>query len=217
VKIGRLRIAAHWIVLVLGWLAFTGWYTSWGGPLDADEIDAYVATLRARGEPGRELDILRTFLESDTGDDLVMVNVIEFDPTPEPVAGSPVEGDGRAVLEGYMAYMWPALLSRASHPIVGGQAAAGAVEQWGLEASAAWSMAGLMRYRSRRDLMEIVTDPAFAGAHVFKSAAMTKTLAFPIDPWFQLGDPRLVLALVLLVLGQGVDRLLGQRRSAEPA
>jgi hypothetical protein len=26
-------------------------------------------------------------------------------------------------------------------------------------------------------------------------------VAFPIDPWIQLGDPRLVLALLLLVIG----------------
>ena len=31
---------------------------------------------------------------------------------------------------------------------------------------------------------------------------MQKTIAFPIDPWFQLGDPRVLLAL-LLVCGQG--------------
>ena len=58
-----------------------------------------------------------------------------------------------------------------------------------------------MRYRSRRDLMDIATNPAFQGAHEFKIASMKKTFAFPGDPWFQLGDPRLLLALFLLVIG----------------
>jgi hypothetical protein len=30
---------------------------------------------------------------------------------------------------------------------------------------------------------------------------MEKTIAFPLDPWFQLGDPRLVLALILGIIG----------------
>ena len=61
-----------------------------------------------------------------------------------------------------------------------------------------------MRYRSRRDLMEIATNPAFQGSHEFKIAAMNKTIAFPIDPWFHLGDPRLLLALLFLVIGLAV-------------
>jgi hypothetical protein len=68
-----------------------------------------------------------------------------------------------------------------------------------------WSIAAGMRYRSRRDLLEIGTNPAFSGRHEFKIAAMQKTIAFPIDPWFQLGDPRLVLALVLGLLGCGLS------------
>jgi len=35
----------------------------------------------------------------------------------------------------------------------------------------------------------------FQGSHEFKIASMTKTLSFPADPWFQLGDLRLVLVL----------------------
>ena len=54
-----------------------------------------------------------------------------------------------------------------------------------------------MRYRSRRDMLEITINPAFSGSHEFKVAAMKKTIAFPLDPWFQLGDPRFVLALIL--------------------
>ena len=34
---------------------------------------------------------------------------------------------------------------------------------------------------------------------------MAKTIAFPLDPWFQLGDPRLVMALVLGLVGCGLS------------
>ena len=52
-----------------------------------------------------------------------------------------------------------------------------------------------------RDMLEVSSNPQFQGSHEFKVAAMEKTIAFPLDPWFQLGDPRLVLALILGMIG----------------
>ena len=34
---------------------------------------------------------------------------------------------------------------------------------------------------------------------------MSKTIAYPLDPFFQLGDPRLVFALLLAVVGLGLQ------------
>ena len=45
---------------------------------------------------------------------------------------------------------------------------------------------------------------------------MRKTIAFPIDPWLQLGDPRLVLALVLGLLGCALSWREAVRRRALP-
>ena len=76
-----------------------------------------------------------------------------------------------------------------------------------------WTRGAAIRYRSRRDMMEITTNPAFSGSHHFKVAAMRKTIAFPIDPWVQLGDPRLVLALLLGLIGCGLSWLISTRGS----
>ena len=99
-----------------------------------------------------------------------------------------------------MAYMTPALFSRACHPVIFGEAANRAMDLMNADGMESWTRGAGMRYRSRRDLMEIATNPAFAGSHEFKVAAMKKTIAFPIDPWFQLGDPRLVLGLSIALL-----------------
>ena len=45
-------------------------------------------------------------------------------------------------------------------------------------------------------------DDAF---YAFKIAAIEKTIAYPLDPWFHLGDPRLVFALVFAVIGLSVQ------------
>jgi len=193
-------------VLAVLYLAFFSWYTSCGGPLSSEEIDGYVAAMKERGRSPEEIALITDFLESDTGDDFAMVNVIEMREPPTPIDGVEPGASAGEVLDRYMEYMWPALLLRACHPVVFGRAAAPALDVWGIEGAERWSQAGLMRYRSRRDMMEIASNPAFSGTHEFKIAAMAKTVAFPIDPWGQLGDPRLVLGLVVAVLVLAVGR-----------
>jgi hypothetical protein len=76
-----------------------------------------------------------------------------------------------------------------------------------------WDRAGGVRYRSRRDLLDIGTNPVFQGHHEFKVAAMAKTIAFPVDPFTYLGDPRLVLALLLGLVGCAVSWVVAARRA----
>ena len=205
-KPGSRRRAITWSVLAILWLSFTGWYTSCGGPLTEAEIEHYVGVMEANGRTPEQIALLRGFLESDTGDDFVMVNAIDMNPEPGDVPGMPPGSSAQEILGGYMAYMWPALLSRASHPIVFGRAAGPSLELFGIEGAEEWSQAGLMRYRSRRDLMEIAMNDEFADAHLYKVAAMSKTFAFPVDPWGQLGDPRLFLLLLLALVGLLLER-----------
>ena len=188
--------------------------TPLGGPLTASEIDHYVAAMSA-GQPAdpegtaealRGADVLRRFLEADTGGDFVMINAIELREPPllDGRRLDGVEPGDRAqdVLGKYMEYMWPALLRRASHPVLGGSAAAPALDLWGFadeDGAREWSQGAAMRYRSRRDMMEIATNPEFRGRHDFKLAAMAKTIAFPIDPWFSFGDLRLLGFFLLLI------------------
>jgi hypothetical protein len=86
-----------------------------------------------------------------------------------------------------------------------GQAANSAMDLMNADGMERWTTGAAMRYRSRRDMLEIATNPTFAGSHEFKVAAMRKTIAFPIDPWIQLGDPRLVLGLLLALIGCGLS------------
>jgi len=47
----------------------------------------------------------------------------------------------------------------------------------------------------------------FQGPHDAKIAAMNKTIAVPLDPWTNSGDPRLLLGLIALIA-----TLIGLRR-----
>ena len=81
-----------WVWAILGaiYVVFFSWYTSFGGPLTDEEIDHYLAKF-AENDPSRspeQLTSLRRFMEEDTGDDFVMLNVIDMYDVPR------LEGQG---------------------------------------------------------------------------------------------------------------------------
>ena len=204
-----------WLVCGIVYLAFFAWYTSFGGPLTDAEITEYMAYYEANGfDPSPEnLANLRRFMEEDTGDDFVMLNAIEMYDKPLDIPGVGPNDSSDDVLNKYMAYMWPQLLSRASHPILVGEASSATLDRMNAPDMQQWTRGAAMRYRSRRDMLEISANTDFAGSHDFKVAAMAKTIAFPIDPWFQLGDPRLLLGLLLAVIASLVSWVSTARRA----
>jgi hypothetical protein len=57
---------------------------------------------------------------------------------------------------------------------------------------------GYMRYRSRRDLMILATDPRFGDIHAFKILGTAETFSFPSRPIIMtLAGPRIWAGLVL--------------------
>ncbi|NKB98250.1 MAG: hypothetical protein GKR90_07115 [Pseudomonadales bacterium] len=207
-------ISWTWSVCAALFLAFFSWYTSFGGPLTESEIDTYMAYFELSSSDGtpERLTSMRRFMEEDTGDDFVMVNVIEMYDKPLAISGVDPDDSSDAVLGKYMEYMYPALFARASHPVLVGEAANVAMDLMNAPGMHAWTRGAGMRYRSRRDLLEIATNPEFSGSHEFKVAAMAKTIAFPIDPWWQLGDPRLILGLLLALIASSLSWFFSAKR-----
>ena len=206
-SVAMTKIRWIWLILLGVYALFFLWYTSLGGPLNEDEIKKYLAAFEqreARTTPER-LAQMRKWMEEDTGDDFVMVNVIHMRDTPLQIEGVEPGETSDEVNAKYMEFMWPELLRRGCHPVLYGEASNKAMDLMNAEGMHTWTQGAGVRYRSRRDLLEISTNPAFQGRHEFKIAAMQKTIAFPIDPWFQLGDPRLLLALFLGLIGCGLS------------
>jgi hypothetical protein len=196
------RTLVLWLLLVALYAGFRFWYDGGGGPLSPDEVAHYVSLVEERGTPPERVAKLREFLESDTGSDFVMANFIHFHES----------AAARADMDRYMAHMYPALFRRACHPVLAGPTVARALDLWGIEDGERWSMVGLVRYRSRRDMVEIATNPAFRDAHQFKTAAMAQTIAIPIEPILALGSPRWLAAGALVTIGLLLQLALGRRR-----
>lgn len=205
----RLKI---WSVPILLCVSFFSWYTDFGGPLSDSEIDHYVATMKNNGRPADLIADIKAFAKQDTGRQFLMVNNIDMSENPPDVEGAE-PGESAADLMGrYMAHMIPALLARACHPILIGSAVYSSMDLVGIEGAENWDQAALFRYKSRRAFLEIVTNPAFNGKHQFKTAALEKTIAFPIETSLYLSDPRLLLALVLLALTALIENIVMSKR-----
>jgi len=187
-----------WAIPAVLYAMFFFWYTSFGGPLTQQEVDRYVAVLEERGGDAEGLSRIRAFLETDTGNDFLMINNLHMKDAPDQVEGVEPGDSSDDVMAKYMAYMWPALLARASHPVMFGAAVSDALDVVGIDDARVWNRGAAMRYRSRRDMMEITSNPAFAGRHDFKTASLEKTIAFPIEDGLLLTDPRVLLFFILL-------------------
>lgn len=186
-----------WGVPAALWLVFTLWYTDLGGPLTGVEVVDAMAYFDERGIEPERRERMKAFLENDTGRQFLMVNNIDMSEAPPPMEGFGPEATAADYMNHYMEHMYPELLSRASHPIFFGSAQGIVLDVSGIEGAEVWDSAALFRYRSRRTFLEIVTNPAIGPRHDFKLAAMTKTIAYPVEAQLYLSDPRLLLFLVL--------------------
>lgn len=200
-----------WLTALLAYVAFFAWYTDLRGPLSDAEVEAFVATLTANGSDPETIRFLAQFAREDSGRQFFMINNIDYNEMPPDVEGAAPGESAEQLMSRYMEYMFPALLARASHPAAMGSAVYPAMDIVGIEGAEQWDMGALFRYRSRRTLLEIITNPDFRGRHHFKTAALDKTIAYPIETRFYPGDPRLLLGLVMLAIAALVDSRLQSR------
>jgi len=180
-----LKMLLPWLLAMIAYGMFLAWYQNWRGPLSEDEIRQYRARLEASpmAEHG-DIGVLADFLARDDGRPFLMVNLIKLarEPVPDPETGVP--RPAADLLDEYTRVFLGAALRRASHPVLVAAKVGGYVEAWNVEADPGgvatdWTALGLVRYRSRRDLAELVLMDGVDAAHDYKIAAMPATFAFP--------------------------------------
>lgn len=193
-----------WGVAAILYAGFLAWYVNWRGPLTPTEVSATMAKLEAlnvHAADRNDLSVIRKFLSEDDGREFFMLNLVRVAPGKIASPGSGELKPARDVLEGYTSVFIPALMARGGHPAVVARKVGGYVDAWGVEPDPGWTIVGYMRYRSRRDLAELVVDPRFGGAHDFKFAAMPQTFSFPTQPMMlALMKPTYFVGLILALI-----------------
>ncbi|RIL06342.1 MAG: hypothetical protein DCC71_07050 [Proteobacteria bacterium] len=188
-----------WTGAALLYAAFRVWYDNWRGALRPDEIERFLAALPGTpGAGGNDADTLRRFLEADDGREFWMLNLVRLasGDVPHPRTGAPTRA--AALMREYVRGFLPVLIRHGGHPVLQARKIGGYVDAWNVPPDPGWSLVGVMRYRSRRDMVELASDPRFTAAHPFKFAAIPVTASFPTAPGLALLlGPRVWVALVL--------------------
>jgi len=188
-------------------LLFLIWHGAFEGPVTSAEIEYFVERYQAQ-HPEADTTQLRQFLEEDDGKPIVMVNVIKLYGTPIEVNGQSFGVTSEETLSEYTSFVLPYLINRGSYPIYSGNAVLNTMEVWGIENAEEWSSGALMRYRSRRVMMQMVTDPLFDQFHDAKIAAIEKTISYPVTTVVSIGNLDLTVGLALLSLALGIQLLI---------
>ena len=211
-----------WLILGAVYIGFFFWYTDMGGKLSQEEIQVFIKKHEQNiiddgVSPDSEelqlrINILRRFMEEDNGKQFIMVNNIEMNKDPGDVLGANPGESADQLMSRYMEYMWPNLLRRASHPIFMSNAVYQSMDLVGIEGGEVWDQAALMRYKSRRAMMEIVTHPDMIDRHVFKVAALQKTIAYPVEPFVFYSDIRIIFGMFILIIGLSIRLFFASKR-----
>ncbi|MBW8296305.1 hypothetical protein [Sphingopyxis sp.] len=195
-------VAAVWTGALLLWLAFLLFYDGFRRPLRSGEIDAFLATLGPRmAETGNDAARLRAFLEADDGREFVMVNLVgtRAGPITDPESGATREGS--EWLRRYSDPFVRGLIARGGHPLFVGRKVGGYIDAWNTPEDPGWSLVGTMRYRSRRDLIRMASDPAFRAVHPAKLLGIATTFSFPTQRQIAFyASPRVTVGLLLGLL-----------------
>lgn len=175
-----LKILLPWLLALIVYGLFLAWYQNWRGPLNDEEVRQYRARLEASpmAEQGNVQEVA-DFLARDDGRAFLMVNLIKLarEPVPDPETGVP--RPAADLLDEYTRVFLGAALRRASHPVLVAAKVGGYLDAWNVEPDPGWTALGLVRYRSRRDLAELLLMDGVDAAHDYKIAAMPATFAFP--------------------------------------
>jgi len=180
-----------WLIALLTYALFYFWYIGFRSRVTPAEIERTMAILDAGLVDETRKSYLRHFLANDDGKDFVMVNLLEL---------AKPRKESSKNLNAYQKIFLGQLLRKAGHPILIARAASGNVENVACQEFDNWTAAGMVRYRSRRDLMEILPATIGSEHHELKLGALDKTFAFPASPWFVVGGPKLLVPLLIALI-----------------
>jgi hypothetical protein len=201
-----------YLVLVVLYGSWFWWYGGRGEPITHEEVDQYLeqvkANVRAKGrEPDdRVLKEFESLAITDDGNEYFMVNLMRWREQAKYAPDSPWanDPDPMAANERYMAGIVPALLRHGGLPVFAGEPSGRFIEDGDARP---WDSFVIVRYRSVRDMLEMVAEPAMIEFSPHKWASIEETHVFPVRPMVSLIMVRLTVAVLLIGLALVVSGL----------
>jgi uncharacterized protein (DUF1330 family) len=179
--------------LLAGFMAFRRWQNpGLRGKLTAAEIDRYMAALQTLDAPAdvkpQFLIRLRRWMESDDGASFYNLNVMRFRPRLQRGQSDPeFNGTPEASNAHYEATVSPMLLKIGAYPTFAGNVSEPNLVGYGDDVDN-WSRIAVVRYPSRRALLDLLTDPVYQRAERYKVMALDQLLLIPVNGQIVLPD-----------------------------
>ena len=183
--------------------AFLLWYGGNGKPITTVEVDVLLAEIKRRAgkqdseEKSPILQQFRDLTQNDDGREYYMVNLLKFRKKALYPEGTSFGDDPLEANDRYNRAIIPLLLKHGGHPIFLGQ-----VQGRFLHPAQAddWDQVGMVRYRSRRDMLKMAVEIAGLGIDIHKWASLEKTQVFPVKPVVSLVFVRSAIAVPLFMV-----------------
>lgn len=191
------RIQTFWSVLLLVYTSFWMWHTPLQPALTAEEV---AQRMTDAGVDQALPERMQDFFADDDGRPFFMVNVMQYRETAlYPDGTFPDIKNAREAAARYGRGVIPQLLLRGSYPIFNGTRHVTMLDTMSPDAEAFEDFA-VVRYRSRRDLLDMVLSAGFNAVVVHKWASLEGTIVVPSrrNLGFDLG---LIVPLVLMAFG----------------
>ena len=137
-----------------------------------------------------------------------MVNSILLKKKPDLVEGVKRGDTSLQTLINYYKPFMKMMFRRGGISIFRGRVASNSFDLINIENAEEWQISAINRFRSRRDFAEILIHPLFHEKHELKFAALDKSIAYPVDPWFQMGGFPLTVGLAVALIAAVVHILI---------
>jgi hypothetical protein len=199
-------------VLLLAYLLGLSWYGGSGDPVKDAELESYIKALVSNADVrGRDTDkavnYMRRLAEKDDGNEFIMVNLIRFRETSLYSKDSPwvAETDPMIADARYGDGVIPLLLKRGSLPVFVSSVSGGFINETTHDE---WDMVAMVRYRSVRDMLQMMVEMSSTDLADHKWAAIEQTHVFPVKPKISLVSLRLMIGILLLLFAVAVSYLV---------
>jgi hypothetical protein len=188
----RQPVVATTIISFAVLVSFFAWYQGGRSPLTMREQSAYmarVATLREFTQGYLDGAAINAFMATDDGRPFFVINLFKFRPHAAYADGRESTATGAKVFEQFSQAVIPVWLQRGTHPVF--------VTEPNASIKNDWDLVSVVRYRSRRDYVEIITDAAFLEALPHRLAAAERNIRIQL-PGTIVPNPLVALFVALV-------------------
>ncbi|WP_286830142.1 MULTISPECIES: hypothetical protein [Kordiimonas] len=187
------KLALFSSVVILGLTVALSWYSGTSQPLSSKEVASYMARMHpAVFKSDTDKQAFRQFLEQDDGGPFYTVNFYKYHDVANYDDAETLPLSGQAAFERFSSVMVPLLARQASHPIFG--------SNWVGANPDGFERLVIVRYRSRRDIAEVFSNPSFAAASRDKWAAIEKNNRFLVQGLHIPALPYVIALLAMAIL-----------------